>query len=302
MNVLFVGGGRRVEYANLFMREKCKVFGYELAKEVPIADIGCEVFVGKEWRDEAFEVDIIRKIKDNNIKLVIPLDCNGVFMLSKLKSKCSKYTNIITSDKKSCEICLDKIKLQNFMRKNFEDWYPFPQIDKPYVSKPQFGYGSSGIEYGAFYSKNLSKKENIVVQNRLMGQEYSVDAYFNKQGKLVGACSRKRLWTSGGEVIESETIDNPKLIEMTKKIGENLLLKASTCFQYIENDKSEPKLIEINARAGGGNLLAAEAGLNFAKLIIDEYLLEKEIVEDSIKCESGVYLSRSFRDHFFRNK
>lgn len=297
INVLLVAAGRRVTFGTQLQKHNCKVFGYDLAKEVPLSDIAT-IIIGKKWDDLDLVDHLNETIDSYNIDLVIPLDCKGVESISKISDQLN--TNIVCTNPKSALFCLDKLKLQSFMTKNFPDWYPSPVLDKPCIIKPRFGYGSEGIQSNPMYSKNLSKSEEVVVQYKLVGQEYSVDAYFNKQGRMVGASPRTRLWVSGGEVLESETVQNKELIAMTKAIGEKLKMNGPTCFQYIKDEADNPKLTEINARAGGGSTISIEAGLDFIELIIKEYIYNMKLEEDSAEAEHGVYCSRSFKDHYFR--
>lgn len=297
INVLLVAAGRRVTFATQLQKHNCKVFGYDLAKEVPLSDVAT-VIVGKKWDDLDLLDHLNETINKYKIDLLIPLDCKGVEAISKISSTLD--CNVVCTNPKSALYCLDKLKLQSFMVKYFPQWYPSPVLDKPCIIKPRFGYGSEGIQSDPMYSKNLSKSEEVVVQYKLTGQEYSVDAYFNKQGRMVGASPRTRLWVSGGEVLESETVQNNELILMTKNIGEKLKLNGPTCFQYIKDEADNPKLTEINARFGGGSTLSIEAGLDMIQLIIEEYYYERKVKEDSVKAEHGVYVNRSFRDHYFR--
>lgn len=300
INVLLIGAGRRVTLATLFQRHNCKVFNYDLAKEVPISDVATTI-VGKKWDDPDLEEDLQKVIKQYKIDLALSCDCKGVETLSKIAENLG--TNIVCPKPKAALYCLDKSQLAKFIEKNFPSWYPTPIQDRPCVIKPKFGYGSHGVEFHGSFDKSWIKKNNeVVYQSKLVGQEYSVDAYFNQQGKMVGASPRTRLWVSGGEVLESETVNNAELISMTKAIGEKLKLNGPTCFQYIKDEADNPKLIEINGRLGGGATLSIEAGLDMIELMINEYVHGIKLKEDSVHAEHGVYVNRSFRDHYFRMK
>ena len=285
--IMFIAGGRRVSLAKVFERQGFEVSSYELDLQVPIAT-NHKVYTGLSWNDPNLEKDLKRTINDNCIDLAIPLDCKGV--------------HLVCTTPFSAETCLDKTKLQTFMEINLSSWYPNPVYGKPCIIKPRFGYGSNGIETNLSYHKGLENPETVVIQNKLIGKEYSVDAYFNIKGELVGASPRERLWVSGGEVLESITINSENLVYMTKTIGEKIGLKATpACFQFIDDENGIPYLTEINARAGGGILLSIESGLDVVEYIKNEYLDYKPINKDAVKIEKDVYMTRSFTDHFFRN-
>lgn len=298
INTLFLAGGRRVQLGHLFSNLGCKLFAYELEEEAPLAEYAT-IIKGKKWDDSDFPAHFLQSIKDHDIDLIIPLDCRGVYELSKLN-----LSNAVVSSPKTTLNCLDKIKFEVFMMVNFYgENYPLPIEGKDYIIKPRFGFGSNGVEIGYDFNKSLIKDNDKVYQLKVNGKEYSVDAYFNKNSKMVGASVRERIWVSGGEVIETQTIDYPELIDLTKKIGERLSCQGPICCQFIEDEEDEKLyVIENNCRAGGGSTVSCEAGLNIPKLIIDEYIYGLTPKENSIHAEVGVYCSRSFKDHYFRSK
>ena len=303
--ILFVAGGRRTSLAELFFRKDCSVLSYELDQLVPLANLNCKVFSGKKWKDPELPAEILKIVEDEKIDLIVPLDCNGVLRLSKLKDYDLKAIShkIVCSPFSAAEKCTDKLKLQKFMEKYFPSYFPSPIENKPFVKKPRFGFGSNGVEYGELFNPTDQTKEankTVVFQNKLPGPEYSVDCYFNKNGKMVGASPRERLWVAGGEVLESTTVDEPVLIKMTKEIGEKIKIQGPGSFQYRLDEEKHFRLIEINGRLGGGATISIHAGLDIIQYIIDEYILGKTPEENSGKAQPNIYCSRSFRDHFFK--
>jgi len=131
--------------------------------------------------------------------------------------------------------------------------------------------------------------------------EYTVDAYFNKQGKMVDAVPRIRTRVAGGEVIESTTVIKPKLNQFTREVGEELGLIGPICAQYIVDNENRVYIIEINARFGGGTVLSMEAGLPIIPLLHYEYDAGKTVNYRVGSWKNGLTMKRVLKDFFFDN-
>jgi biotin carboxylase len=143
---------------------------------------------------------------------------------------------------------------------------------------------------------------SCVYQRRLFGNEYSVDAYFNRLGELVGASPRTRIRVAGGEVIESMTVNRPDLVVATRRVGEALGLTGPACIQFIEDkdDSNKPYVMEVNGRFGGGAPLSIIAGLRIPELVIDEYVNNVIPKPDSCGAHPNIYMTRSYEGHYFQ--
>ena len=142
--------------------------------------------------------------------------------------------------------------------------------------KPTFGFNSKGIKQVSYneYEK-LNNDGSFVAQRFIAGKrEVSVDAYFNKNAKMVDAVPRWRVEVQGGEVSKSTTMNRNAfgLVEITRTIGEKIGLIGPTCCQYIIDHNDIPFIMEINARFGGGVILSLEAGLDMVDIIKNEYI------------------------------
>jgi carbamoyl-phosphate synthase large subunit len=79
------------------------------------------------------------------------------------------------------------------------------------------------------------------------------------------------LETRGGEVSKGITVKNQKLMELAKQVAEALPgARGPLNLQGFVDKNNEIQLIEINARFGGGFPLAAEAGANFCRWILED--------------------------------
>lgn len=301
MNVLFIGGGRRVSLAELFKKNGFDIFSYELNSSIPIS-INSTIISGKSWSDPDIENDLINKISNYEINLIIPLQDEAVVICARLKNKILNNNIIfLCTNSDSSEICFNKKKFESFMVNNFPKLYPLASHEYPKFSKPIFGYSSKDLN--TIYSFEQEQKVDLnkfLIQKKVFGKEYSVDAYFDFNSNFVDAVVRERIRVAGGEVITSLTIFDEKLYKITSEIGEKLKLKGPTCFQFIvENDK--PFILEINARFGGGSILSIEAGMDIIKLIKKDYFnFDFKYIRNSWK--KNLLMERYYKETFFELK
>jgi hypothetical protein len=284
MNILFLGGGRRVELARRFLLRGCRVYAYELSRDVPVASVA-DVVVGKSWDNPSVH-DHLKTVKELlDVRAVLPLD-----------DKAAATVGWPWSYR-----CYDKQEFSAYCRRHCPDLYPTPEIGKPYVIKPRFGNGSKGIHYEYAFPRNTPYESMThVYQKQLTGKEFSVDAYFNKAGALVGASPRERLRVAGGEVVESVTVDRPDLVKFAKSVGGAVGAVGPTCIQFIEDEDGTPFVIEANHRFGGGATLSIEAGLDMVDYVIREARGET-VGAGTGRAEPGLRMVRSMKDHFFRS-
>jgi carbamoyl-phosphate synthase large subunit len=288
-NVLFVGGGRRNTLARMFAARGCNVFAYEISKDVPIVEEAV-VIVGESFNSLRFVEDLQYTVDTCEIDLVIPLMDQAVPLCAKLERTaaiCSPYNSSLK--------CLDKKVFERFML----EWFPeiYPEADNGVlIKKPRFGHGSTGVE---IVNKRVDAES--IYQSRKIGKEYTVDAYFDKNMNIVGACPRERTRVAGGEVVESRTVDMPLLERATSKVGRAIGLRGPVCMQYIIEPNGNFYLFEINARFGGGSTLSIEAGLDMIDMIKKEYIYGQELCASSYKIDHNMLMKRFFKDVYFKN-
>ena len=240
VNILFVGGGRRISLAKRFIECDCRVFSYELDENAPIAKVAT-IISGLKWSEENISHDIMNKAIDNKIDLVIPLQDEALSIVSHLNVTSPTSAGYIN------DICTNKSMLQSFCleNKNLESIYPKPDYFTPIIVKPVRGFGSRGImKFGSMedYEEKCEISDDYIVQKLISGTEYSVDCYFNKDNNLVGAVPRERITVCGGEVTKTKTLSrNDKvcqnIINITELIGKHLRPCGPMCI--FNRDKCE---------------------------------------------------------------
>jgi carbamoyl-phosphate synthase large subunit len=140
---------------------------------------------------------------------------------------------------------------------------------------------------------------NPIIQERLEGQEITIDALLDLDGRPIHYVPRKRIRTLGGESIEGVTIDDStlrpwllKVLEFTSMLGGRgpITLQA-----FLTGDG--PVLSEINARFGGGFPLSHAAGGHYPEWVLRS--LNGEAIDPCFgNYKIGLYMTRYYIEHF----
>ena len=148
-----------------------------------------------------------------------------------------------------------------------------PKVIYPFFLKPACGSSSVGatrIDNRRQLEFFLSCTPDPVLQEFVAGQEYTLDILADFAGRVRCVVPRLRIETRAGEVSKGMTVKNQALIEAGKGVVE-ALPGAVGCItvQCFLTPEGEIQFIEINPRFGGGFPLAAQAGADFPRWIIE---------------------------------
>ncbi|WEX89796.1 ATP-grasp domain-containing protein [Sinorhizobium garamanticum] len=114
-------------------------------------------------------------------------------------------------------------------------------------------------------------EEPMIVQEFLDGPEYTINAFIDATGRLKTAVAHHRLSVRAGEVEKGRTVRDPRFTEIAHQLARSLPeARGVLCFQIIVDRQRGPKVIEINARFGGGYPLVDRAGATFARWLLEE--------------------------------
>lgn len=223
----------------------------------------------------------------NNIGLVVPTIDTELSLLADVRRDFEKSGIVVAiSDPAFIAGCQDK-RLTGEIFAGAGIRYPalydsesmrFPCFAKPYDGSASIGAQvvSSRDDLG----DELLDDPKIVFMELISDKfcEYTVDAYFSRNGQLRCLVPRKRLEVRSGEV--SKGITRRNFVFDTMRRGFNQLPGSRGCLtiQVFVNETTEEIIgLEINPRFGGGYPLSYAAGANFPGWLIDEYLLHKSV-------------------------
>lgn len=258
--VLFVGGGRRIGLANLFVRRGADVYAYESSVDEPIADVATEIVAGLDFDEPECRDDIAEFAARRKITHIVPLMDEATVI-------CGGLPGCIGPPADVAMLCHDKLHFANWMKEHHPDLYPTPGFMRyPKFAKPRFGRSARG-------TKILNRPETIemsaswVIQDYLEGDEVSVDV-FVKGGECLGGVARSRDRVEGGEVIESTVLPAERSVPLildaaAVATGLGVIGPANVQFKG-------GKVMEVNARFGGGCVLSIAAGFDMVALALGQ--------------------------------
>lgn len=311
INVLFLGGAKRVSLAERFInvgREyntEVKIFSYELQEQVPIACIA-KVIIGLKWNDSSIFNHLKAVIQANSINIVLPFVDPAVEICSLLKKQIGNSVNIPVSSEIICKTMFEKKKAAKWFEKQSlptPNTFEVNNIKYPAILKPNTGSAAKGILIinNEYELKNVPNINEYLIQEYIANNiEYTVDAFVSKKREVVTTVPRIRLETAGGEAIRSITICDNFIISLSNKILQLDEFYGPITIQFIRDvNNQQLYIMEINPRLGGGVILSIEAGANIPEMIIKDYL---DIpIQKCTNWKSGVLMTRYFKEVFYAN-
>ena len=274
---------------------------------------------------EAFKAYFYEHLKSHQYELIIPMGDESAYFLSLEKEKVEQqYKSICAVETYSTfELANDKQKLMEVCEK-FDIVHPHTRalpsiklgtessefknnlksvaeyVGFPAMIKPNLSAGAKGITKVG----NLEELEdNYPVIAKSFGscalQQYveQPDYYYNVMlfrrydGKTVASTVikiRRFFPLKGGTSCYSETVEHPFLVEQCERSLDKLNCHVFDDFDILEDKRThELKIIEINPRVPSSLQASFAAGVNFAKIFVDEYLGNGAELFDMTKYKSG---------------
>ena len=233
-------------------------------------------------KDEELLINHLNTIvKENKINYIFPAYDIIHWFLSKHRNRID--CKVLVSDFETCDICISKTKTYNLLKDiidvpNFEK--EVDGVNYPCFIKPDDGCGArdsykvNNSEELEFYKK---KVKNYTLCEYLPSNEYTIDCFTNKEGKLIFCKGRERKKTIAGMSVY--TIEsNIDFTSYGEKINKILKFNGIWFFQmkYDKNDKL--KLLECAPRIAGAMSLYRNKGINFSNLMIRQF--EGDLIEE----------------------
>lgn len=289
LNILFTSSGRRVSLIRHFKDTLCsldldgRIVTADLRKDAPTAFVGHFHELVPRVTDQNYISVLLEICKRHDIKLLIPLIDTELLLLSENEELFEKQgVVVLVCSPEANRICRDKNKTAEFFRSigiNTPVIFELKSVldnefsGYPYLIKPFDGSCSIGVtkvnspEELKFFNKYVN---NAILQEFIEGEEYTIDALVDFEGRVRSVVPRLRIETRAGEVSKGMTVKNQVIIAATRKVAEQLpgALGCLTIQCFLTPD-GDTVFIEINPRFGGGFPLAIQAGADFPRWIIE---------------------------------
>lgn len=144
----------------------------------------------------------------------------------------------------------------------------------PVFAKPRSGAGSRGVRIVLDRAalERLPLDENLIVQDLLPGEEYSVDVIADGKGHVVAAVPRTRERVDSGVAIAGRTLHDIELERTATGVAEAIGLIGVANVQLRRGRDGRAMLLEVNPRFPGALPLTISAGVDIPSLVVDLFL------------------------------
>jgi carbamoyl-phosphate synthase large subunit len=173
-------------------------------------------------------------------------------------------------------------------------------VPGPWIVKPRFGRGSRdviSVETPEDLAWVLDHVPSPLVQSRLSGREFTVDALVARDGSFAGAVPRWRLATRGGITTQGETFTNEALVSLVENVLRGLALRGAANVQGYVSHEGNIAFTELNPRFSGGLALSLAAGADLVGQYVNG-LFGLPIDPEKLRYRSGVRMLRYFEEVF----
>lgn len=292
VNLLFTCAGRRVELIQAF-RKAARALGLKAVLHAADSEghfaAGC-------YADQAHQVPLassegylpalLELVDREKIDLLVPLLDVELVKLSENRQRFAGHgCGVVLSSPEVVRTCRDKLAAYEFLVRQGintpRTWTPEQVLRRerhefPYFLKPRFGSASIGNcvlrnidDLNAF----VPRVPDAIIQEFVAGAEHTLDVYAGYDGVPRCVVPRERIEVRGGEVTKARTVRHEAIMEA----GVRVVRALAECvglitIQLILTPQGQIRVIEINPRFGGGVPLSIEAGADFPRWLLMEWL------------------------------
>ena len=289
--VLISSAGRRVELIRCF-RNGAAALGIDLT--VIGADLDPRMSAACQVADRAVRVPrcdrpefidaLLGICLQDHVDLIVPTIDPELEPLSAAADRFREIgTDVAVSAPAVVSLARDKLRTAHFLARHGllaprtglpqevlsePDAWPWPLM-----VKPRAGSSSVGIRIASSPEQlaGVAGSPDHIVQELLRGEEYTVNLFFDRAGRLRCAIPHLRREVRAGEVAKGITRRHPPLEAVARALGDALVgARGALCFQAIVDAAGRAVVFELNARFGGGYPLAHRAGARFTQWLLEE--------------------------------
>jgi hypothetical protein len=230
-------------------------------------------------------------IKKHQIDAVYPtMD----IVLSALKKREADLgCKVITSSAETTEVCKLKTGMYAALAGVINCPGVYASTDSipayPVFIKPNQGASSRGaqrIESQMDLQAYLSRypDQNYVLLEYLPGEEYTLDCFSDRHGKLRFCGARRRARVANGISVHTDDHlqDDPEFLDIASRINATIPFRGSWFAQLKRRANGDLVLLEVASRLGGSSATYRAKGVNFALLsVFDAFDVDVDIICNS---------------------
>lgn len=325
MNIMLTSAGRRGYMVNYFkeaLHGIGKVYVGNCDENVVSFLYADEAVKTPLIYDVSYINFLIEYCLKNDIKVIVPLFDIDLLVLSLHKSFFEREgIHVIVSDSSVIQICNDKYRMSCYLNENKllnpKTYISLKAVEKavrnnevsfPLIVKPRYGMGSIGVEevndiqelrfmylrverkientYLKYESMQALGK-NIIIQEKIEGQEFGVDIINDLTGNYQNSIIKKKYSMRAGETDSAIVVKNEVIEHMSHDLGRRMGHIGNLDTDIILSKNNRPYILDLNARFGGGYPFSHCAGVNLPKAIL-MWLSGKQVDKEMLTPKIGV--------------
>jgi carbamoyl-phosphate synthase large subunit len=303
--VLFTCAGQRVDIVKAFRAAGAVALGADADPLAPALYHADRRAIVPRIADPGYVPALAALVREHDVRLIVPLNDLDHPVLAPARAELGPAL-LLLPDAEVCARMSDKLEAHEFFVEHRipspRSWLPdeVPADARyPLLVKAREGFGSRHIyraddagqlDFFLRYTTALS-----FVQERCLGEEFSIDVFSDMEGRCLNAIPRTMLLSKGGESIKGASIRDGELIEHAARVAETVGIKGPANVQcFREADGSLP-ITDVNTRFGGGFPLPLASGSRYPGLALA--LARGEHPEPRLgDFAEGVYMTRFFSE------
>lgn len=318
LNILVTSAGRRGQLVQEFQRTLASYGGGKVVA-ADASTMAAAAYLSDSWEqvprvDSPNYVDALLGLCHRHaIGLVVPTIDTELLPLSQARARFESIgTTVAVSGPGTIAISRDKRITNSWLLENDfpapRQWAvrddPLPaDIPLPVMVKPAQGsrsVGATTVETVDALNTAWTLPDTVV-EELLTGQEFTVSVYVTRAGRCLSTVPRERVEVRDGEVSKAITRRLPALEALAARIAEELPDAWGPLNIQVmgDPDSQEFRVIEINARFGGGDPLAWRAGADAPHWLVEEAAGREPSATEwteglaMLRFDQAVYLSKN---------
>jgi carbamoyl-phosphate synthase large subunit len=224
--------------------------------------------------DVSFIPTILKIIREFEITLLIPTVSEELPVIARAKTSFTALgCQVMIAPHHAVDIANDKLKTAQFMERHgiavpftLTEETPHTAVIEtlglPVIAKPRVSRGGRGVVLHASAKQLAEERRNgIIYQEFMSGEEYDVNLFVNHKGKLqscvvlLKTCLREGLV---GNALAVKRVQRDDIAELCSQAVKVLGLIGPADIDVRIDASGTPRLLEINARLGANSLSAPE--------------------------------------------
>jgi carbamoyl-phosphate synthase large subunit len=293
LTLLLTCVGRRIELVQAF-RAAAQRLGVALRllavdSNVTAPGLSCvdHAILVPRAEDPGYMPQLLDVVQQHGVRAVIPTTDTDLPLLAAERESFTRMGCIaLIAEPRVITVCRNKLETYRFLHENgidtpatftADDMRDQSALSFPLFCKPRTGSASqrvSKINDMLDLEYYLRRYDDLIFQEFVAGQEYTLDIYVGLSGVPQCVVPRARWQVRTGEVSKGVTVKDPEIMETGRHVvaafGDSH--RGVVTLQCIVTPDRRIRVIEINPRLGGGAPLGIAAGADYPGWLIQELL------------------------------